>query len=198
MNGPQKYPARLRWVAVAMCALLAACLVPDRYKATLDLTAAGDYTLTYDGQLVDLVMLTAREKGQLSPKLEEEMVRLYSKELTKEARGLTLEYKGDARFEARLETAGSYRAGKMRMLADLLQIKLVQDGVLEVRGLRLKDLKKPPKGLTSTGDICITTDMPVIEHNADSTPGLFSRCYRWKNYDMIEGAPLLLRLKAEP
>lgn len=187
----------MRWLVVGLCVLMAGCLVPDRYTATLSLTGAGDYTLNYDGEAVDLVMLDAREKGQLTPKLERDMVALYTKELAKQAKGLTLTYKGDARFRAKFDSAGNYRSGKVKEIADLLQLRLMKDGILDVKSVDLGNVKKLPKGVSSTGDICITTDMEVIEHNADSTPGLLSKCYRWKNYDMINGPRLVLRLKAK-
>ncbi|GAB3123817.1 hypothetical protein [Novispirillum itersonii] len=185
----------LRWFTIGVCIFLSGCLLPDRYEAELTVLTDGSYTLTYDGEFIDVMTHAEMQKKGLTEKQEAERAEFVSENFDIGVNGEKLKYKGKARYSADFVDKGDYRRFNSGSIAQVMKIIDRPDGTVSVRGLKPKDGGKIPDGLTSQGDICIITDMEVIEHNANSTPGWFSKCYRWKKYQLLTDPELLIRMR---
>lgn len=185
----------LRWVTLGVCLFLSGCLLPDRYEADLTVLANGTYTLTYEGEFVDVMAYAEQQKKGMTEKQEKERAEFVIKNFDVGTHGEKLTYKGKARYAAEFTDQGDYRRFNSSGLGQVMKIVARPDGTVVVRGLKPKRGETLPDGLTSQGDLCIITDMEVTEHNASSTPGWFSKCYRWKKHQLLTDPELSITLR---
>ena len=95
-----------RIATTAAFLLLAACLIPEEYEASVTVNSDGSYLATYGGTLVDVyVALAAREEGGLTGKGKAWLEKMAA-ELEREPGFKSVVHRGEGRFEVLFELEG--------------------------------------------------------------------------------------------
>ncbi len=188
-------------LAAATAVALSACFLPDRYKAELALKADGTFTADFNGEatmipyLADYQKWSPERKKAEEAKAPAEFAKMVGKDGIKKAEYLgagriafVVSENGEVARKVDNSFGGAYNLplGLMKMRSDPLGQLVVESEKIGERDIAaIKQL-----GAMSKGDICIKSGARVIEHNADSTPGIFSSCYSWKGFDVLTGKQL--------
>lgn len=158
-----------------VCVLLSACLLPDRFDATLSV-GAERATLDYAGELV---AVSAEDEAATRKALDE-----VAEDVRKD--GGTADYAvlGKGRATATVHwTQATPPVGAKTTFADLVAIRRQPDGALEIVTPALKDrdraqLTKMGLGEAS-GRLCVKTAGTVVESNARTAPPQPGGCHGW-------------------
>lgn len=169
--------------ATAMAALLAGCLVPERFTAKVDVHPDASFSYRFEGTAIDAMgMLKLRKQGLLSEKDHQGMVDEAQK-MSSEPDVQKAVYNGNARFT--LEIAGQRIAGESLRLLDMFSVQTDQDGVMTIAAKPLTDKQKndfSQLGIHVNGKLKVSVprNAQVISHNASATPTLGLGSYSWK------------------
>ena len=158
-----------------VCVLLSACLLPDRFDATLEV-GAERATLDYAGELVAVSAETEAATREALDTVAEDVRK----------DGGTVDYTVLAKGRARAAvhwTQATPAVGAKTTFADLVAIRRQADGALEIVTPALKDrdraqLTKLGLGEAS-GRLCVKTTGTVVESNAKTTPNQSGGCHGW-------------------
>lgn len=181
-----------RFAPLALLLVLAACLMPDAYKAEVVIQADGSYTAQFDG---DLLFVPARR--ELKGAGDAAIAAAFAETIRPIAGVVASEPKGDGVWHVRLAQRGQLQPGGNALPGpDRFLIINIKDGEAH---LGTPDLmpqhQKQLKGFgTSAGSLCIRTDAPVLSHNADAAPPAADGCYLW-HLDVLAGRRVEMRLK---
>lgn len=167
----------------AACAALSGCLVPEKFQASVQFKPDGGYTYKYNGTAVHFLAAAAiKEKGALPAKDEAGLER----EAEKAARVLGVKkmaYTGQGRYDVQIEQ--DLKPGQQVSTLKLFTITREKDGSFVVAAPAMKD--KDRDNLLSLGikvdgtaEVALPANAKVLSHNADKTPGVFSKAYTWK------------------
>lgn len=171
--------------AISLALSLAGCLVPESFKASLDVHPDGSYTYRYDGTATHvLAAMQIKQKGPLSAKDEDAM----KAEAAKGAKSPGIKkmtYLGAGRFELTTEQDLRPEAGNAKQIMTLVTIRKDKDGSFvasspEMKAKDISELKSLGIKVEGTLQITLPAGATVISNNADSTPGLLSKAYAWK------------------
>lgn len=169
--------------ATAMAALLAGCLVPERFTAKVDVHPDASFSYRFEGTAIDAMgMLKLRKQGLLSEKDHQGMVDEAQK-MSSEPDVQKAVYNGNARFT--LQIAGQRVAGESLRLLDMFSVQTDQDGVMTIAAKPLTDKQKndfSQLGINVNGKLKVSVprNAEVISHNASATPTLGLGSYSWK------------------
>ncbi len=201
-------------IAAAVCVaslLLSGCYLPDKYKADVTIQPDGAFQIAFDGEasmvlyVAEARHMSAEKRAREEANAANEAKRMVGKD------GITAaEYLGDGRFKLSIHQEGTlaktvdqnmFRIYKLPL--DFATLQRDDAGRIVITNVqpKEKDIQQlKALGLSSKGDICVKTKAPVIEHNADSTPGVFSSCYAWKGFDLLSGGQfrIVLDIPAPP
>lgn len=164
---------------------LTGCLVPESFKASVDVRADGSYVYRYDGTATHvLAAMQIKEKGALTPK-DEAAMKAEADKGAKSPGIKTLNYLGAGRFQVLTEEELRPEPGKAKPLMAMITIRKEADGSYlatspEVKAKDLAELKSLGIKVNGTLQITLPSGAQVLSNNADSTPGLFSKAYSWK------------------
>lgn len=167
----------------AACAALSGCLVPEKFQASVQFKPDGGYTYKYNGTAVHFLAAAAiKEKGALPAKDEAGLER----EAEKAARApgvKKMAYTGQGRYDVQIEQ--DLKPGQQVSTLKLFTITREKDGSFVVAAPAMKD--KDRDNLLSLGikvdgtaEVALPANAKVLSHNADKTPGVFSKAYTWK------------------
>lgn len=167
----------------AACAALSGCLVPEKFQASVQFKPDGGYTYKYNGTAVHFLAAAAiKEKGSLPAKDEAGLER----EAEKAARApgvKKIAYTGQGRYEVQIEQ--DLKPGQQVSTLKLFTITREKDGSFVIAAPAMKD--KDRDNLLSLGikvagtaEVALPANAKVLSHNADKTPGVFSKAYTWK------------------
>lgn len=167
----------------AACAALSGCLVPEKFQASVQFKPDGGYTYKYNGTAVHFLAAAAiKEKGALPAKDEAGLER----EAEKAARApgvKKMAYTGQGRYDVQIEQ--DLKPGQQVSTLKLFTITREKDGSFVVAAPAMKD--KDRDNLLSlsikvdgTAEVALPANAKVLSHNADKTPGVFSKAYTWK------------------
>ena len=171
--------------ATAMAALLAGCLIPERFTAKVDVHPDASFSYLFEGTAVDAMgMMKLRKQGMLSEKdqqgLADEAQQMSSEPDVKKA-----VYNGNARFT--LEIAGQRIAGESLRLLDMFSVQTDKDGVMTIAAKPLKEKEKEKSDFSQLGinvngklKVRLPSNAEVISQNASATPVLGIGSYSWK------------------
>jgi hypothetical protein len=174
--------ARLATMTVAALSL-AACLLPEKFEASVRFQPDGGYKYKYDGTAVHFLAAAAiKEKGSLPAKDEDGLKR--EAEKASKAPGVQkMTYAGNGRYDVRIEE--EVKPGRQVSTLKIFNITRDKDGTFALAVPPMKD--KDRDQLRSLGikvdgkaDVFLPGNAKVLEHNASGTPGLLSKSYSWK------------------
>lgn len=163
---------------------ITSCWAPEKFTATLHVKEDKTFTFAYEGTIAFGPALgEIKQRGQLSAEAEAEM-KSGEAELRKEPEFKKVKYAGNGRFAVAYEETGTIQNGK-EIFLELLEFRIAPDGQIWVVGVDIpaenrRQLAEVDLGLDGT--LKVTSDLPVSQHNATSTPklgGLFG-AYEWK------------------
>ncbi|RYE73326.1 MAG: hypothetical protein EOO81_00885 [Oxalobacteraceae bacterium] len=167
--------------ASALC--LTACLVPEKFEASVRFKADGAYVYKYEGSAVHFMAAAAiKQKGSLPAKDEEGLKR----EAEKAAKALGVQkmnYVGDGRYDIRIEE--DVKSGQQVSTLKIFTITRDKEGayLFAVPPMKDKDrdqLRSLGIKVDGTAEVFLPSNAKVLENNASGTPGLFAKSYSWK------------------
>ena len=167
----------------AVALSLSACLLPEKFAASVRFKPDGGYTYKYDGTAVHFLAAAAiKEKGSLPAKDEEGLKR--EAEKASKAPGVQkMNYAGNGRYDVRIEE--EVKPGRQVSTLKIFNITRDKDGTFTLAVPPMKD--KDRDQLRSLGikvdgkaEVLLPGNAKVLEHNASGTPGLLSKAYSWK------------------
>jgi hypothetical protein len=177
--------------------LLAGCLLPDKYDAEITLAPDGTFDASLKGEGTMVMGYLDYQKPNANKAALDKSMAEFEAEVNKD-KGYAIKHKGNARFDVKYQDHGKVPQNvAAEIFFSFIKIAKTEDGYIVRSATAPKgDREKLSKaGITSVGTVCIKTDMTVVEHNADSTPWLFSKCYKWKDLDALSERSIKLRLK---
>ena len=165
------------WIALAaVVAILAACYLPDKFKAEVRVNDNGDYALSYYGDLIWAPLFRDIQRGnvpadQIPAKIEE-----IRKDLARDPAFKTVESLGQGRFHVVYQREGHLQATDLvtfvRRNAIILQLHATPDGRVSLDGAPIKPTEAnevTAMGLTVSGEFRLVTNAQVLSHNATKT-----------------------------
>lgn len=171
--------------ALAILSVLSGCLVPERFQAQVAIHEDGSYTYRYDGTASHLLAaMQLKKSGSLDAKDEANLKAEAFK--TAKAPGVKkVTYLGGGRYE--LATEQEIKPGQTgrQAILNLVNVRKEKDGSFTMASppIKEKDLTELKSlGLKIDGslEVKLPSNAKVLEHNADSAPGLLSKAYSWK------------------
>ena len=198
-------PSRLvrRALGALLLLSLAACYVPDKFRAELRLSRYGDYAVSYQGDLIYAPILHDYADGKITAENEAERNNNIYKDLIRDPAIKDLQRVGKGRFHASYERSG--RLGSVQLTAflrrdaRLLSLKSQEDGTIIVRGNGVKpgDAQRMAElGIGMEGEFRITTDAHVVSHNATEVRAFGQyTVYIWKIENPLSPSPQLVMLR---
>lgn len=174
----------IRWAAVAsVCALMAGCLVPEKFTASLSVAPDGSSEYRYEGTAVHVLAAAALQKqGSLSAKdeagLKEEAVKSAKAPGVKDMR-----YLGSGRYQLVIDEA--LRKGQQSTALKLFTMTQSKDGTYTITGPIMKaqdvaQLQSLAIKVDGKAEVTLPSNAKVLSQNASGTPGIFSKAYVWK------------------
>src|SRR3954471_3246494 len=170
--------------ALACCALLASCFVPDQYEAEIRLGSDGVYGITFIGILTYAPLFGQIVRGEIDPEHAQANEKMFLAQLKRDDGFKEVTSLGRGRYQVRYEYTGRF-AGQHQQVTfvnrqePIFRIRTTEDGMVEVngsgQGIRYA-AKLEEVGLKSQGLFRIVTDMKVTGNNAQfqrasPTPG---------------------------
>ena len=159
----------------------------ERYKITMTITADGRYTATSDAVMVDSVSAEKLKGADAATRRRiEEANQRVATSGTDPGKGVRMAYLGDARYEIHQTRTGTLpKPGKTeKTIIDSLVFVGREDTVeftdmVPSESARAQEAAKRGK-LRVTSEVCVKTDLPVLETNALERPALPDGCYLWR------------------
>lgn len=162
--------------------LMAGCLVPEKFEASLQFKPDGSYDYEYAGTVVNVDGGNFSKDGrpsQRNPKDQERM----ADELQKVPGVTRASHVGNGRYEIRV--VEQLQPGRRSKTVPVAVVKKDADGSYLVTG---PDLKKSDiamyreLGIKIEGRIkvLLPSNAKVLMHNAEAAPGWLSKAYTWK------------------
>lgn len=176
-------------VSVFALVAVTGCLVPERFSASIKVKPDGSYTYKYDGTAAHVMAVAAMQKqGSLSAK-DEAGLKKEAQKAAKSPGVRKISYTGNGRYEVSIDQ--DLKPGQQASTLKVFSVTQGKDGVFTIAptNMRPKDrdqLKALNIKINGKADVYLPENAKVINHNASSTPGLFSKAYAWKIGSMGE------------
>lgn len=181
------------------CALLTACLVPEKFTAKVAVNPDASYTFNYTGTMVHALVAAKMMKGSKLSANEELGLKAEAEKMAKNPEVRKATYKGDARYD--VEMLVTKPAGQSFNM-DSFSVSSDKDGSILIAGkeLKVKDLQTLSQlGIKMDGvlEVSLPKNAEIISHNATSTPSFFGLMggYSWKIGSVNERPMMKLRIK---
>lgn len=163
---------------------LSGCLIPEKFEAKLTVSPDASTRFQYEGTVVHGLLAGGLKdkKKAISAQDEAKVVAEAKKSVGKD--GITkLNYLKEARFALSIDQ--QLPPLKVNQALTMLVILKEKNGSYAVIGPDAKvkdldDLKKMGLNIDGTVEVILPANAKVLSHNANSTPGVFSKAYRWK------------------
>jgi hypothetical protein len=159
--------------AVVAVAALAACYLPNAFKAEIRLGKTGDFALAFYGELVWAPLYRDIQNGKYSSEEIPKQIELIRRDLARDKNFKTIESLGQGRFKVEYQREGRLAASQevtfVRRNAIIILMKATPDGRVTVNSAAIKpsDAKTiTDMGLAMKGQFRIVTDGLVREQNA--------------------------------
>lgn len=183
--------------AVGSLLLLTGCLFPEKFSSNVTFSENGSYTVDFDGTVANVFYLIDKAKGATASK-NEEQVRQEFEKMAKTQGVTNVKYLGDGRAAVKL--AKQVTSGQETDLFGMIKIGRDRQGQYYAATPAFDaNSRKMLKDLTLRVDGSLSVKLPknaeVINHNADSTPGIFSSSYSWKIQAVEKRPTILFKLK---
>lgn len=206
-------PARRLSAAAGLLAaavLLAACYLPVRFDAEIEIDRSGFYSMIFDGYIVFVPLYTDLAEGKIGPAEEQKKVALVTRDLQRDKAFTEVAYHKQGIFKVHWTRKDDLlRFGMVtffRRNEALLSLKYLKDnkylrnqGVIVMTGGDLSNTVRQQiagVGLNMTGEIRLITDAEVLEHNAtqvrDDAGNPGRKVYVWRIADLNAPVPHLV------
>lgn len=192
-------------LAAVGLAALAACYLPVRFDAEIDLSKRGYYELLFDGYLVWVPFYDKLKKGEIQALRENEEAQKIIDDLTRDSATKEAKYFKNGVFKVNWQKSGDLFRDPMitfvRRNATLFSISYSKENQqVTMRGTMVKEVdakRLTEMGLGIQGELRVKTDGQVLEHNATkeskiSEDGRQKSLYVWKIASLSERAPKLV------
>ncbi|MCF8480098.1 MAG: hypothetical protein K9H25_06680 [Rhodospirillum sp.] len=202
LTGTASLPRAARLLLVVLATLaLASCWLPDRFIAEVRLARNGDYSLTFDGEMVWVSLVEALRAGEIKGKDLDEKIAVLTRDLTRDQAFKEVVYKGNGRFKVRYERTGFlYPKDEFifpRSNNPIISLKSRGDGTVTIRSTTLKSMDKKhitESGLGMSGKFRVVTDaMPYAGNPQAARPRGFQKfmVYDWLVKGVNDPPPVL-------
>lgn len=202
LNLRSTFAARLAAVAVCALGVLAGCYLPTRFAADITINEAGDWTLTFNGEIASAGLTPGLMPDRPTPAQLEERVKSITNDLTRDPGFTAVQYRGNGRFQVAYQRTGNiFRQPGITFIrtdSRILQISYIKkDNEITIKGNTVPNAQRQwvrDAGVDMNGDLRITTAMTVKDHNAQATqpaPG-GATLYTWAIRGLDQPAPRLV------
>ena len=165
--------------------LLTACLVPEKFAASVTVQSNGDYSFQYVGTVVNpMAAAEIKQAGSLSQSSNKQLIAEAIKMKTDPA-VQQADYKGNGRYQITLME--SKKSGQSLNAFDIFSVSKDKTGVITIASPQmdakaLADLSKLGLVVDGTLDVTLPKNAVVILSNATSKPSFFGMLgkYSWK------------------
>lgn len=188
--------------------VISSCYLPQRFDAEIEVDAAGYYSMSFDGYIVDVDFYQALQKGDMSEEKELEKIATIERDITRDSAVKEFEYFKQAHFRVKWERKGDLLKTRavtfLRRSESMISLKYVAGtGLIEMMGRPLGKENKERlanMGLGMAGEIRLKTSLPPLDHNAheiiDDKNDELTKWYVWRIKDIFQATPRIL-LKIE-
>lgn len=176
-------------IVAAATLVLAGCLLPEKFNASVSVRPDGTYNFKYQGTGVH--MLSAQEikrNGSLSAKSDEYAKKDISR-FANDPGVKKLIYKGAGRYDVSIDSdlkiESDLKPGQKPRILNIVSLSKSKDGVFTLSTPPLKkgdrnDLVNIGVKVSGLLEVSLPPNAKVLQHNANGSPGLFSKVYSWK------------------
>ena len=178
--------------------VVSSCLFPESFDSEITINMDGTYSFVYDGMLTIAAARETYIKGKRLSSKDEREIKEFEKDLLKHRSFKKVKYIGQGRFKVLCKHEGTLNSPFYFLNRELAFISIIpmSSNKLEIKGMKLtKDImaKLTELKMKVDGEIKLTTDAKVIEHNAKSTPllGKFGS-YKWQIKSLNDPAPYMV------
>lgn len=197
-------PLKLLFLFIFGGAVLSGCYIPARFDAEIELTRTGDYSIIFDGYLVDAGLYDGLRKGEISGDEEQRKIELIRNDMKRDTAVKEFAYFKKGHFKVHWEKKGDLVKDNMvtfmRRNEKFITVKYLQKkGIAVMEGTPISDTtakRMLKEGLNIQGEIRVMTDARVISHNAakvkgdPNAPG--DKVFTWKIVDVNTPTPRLV------
>jgi len=164
-----------KWaVALVLAAGLSGCYLPTKFVAEINIQRSGDYTFAYDGVLVSSNLVPGLMTGNPNEAEIGERIEGVHTDLGRDSSFREVEYLGNGAFQTYFEKSDNIFEHTsftfVRTDSRFISMAYVRKtGQITIRGSIIPENQRPALaevGYVMTGELRITTDARVIEHNA--------------------------------
>lgn len=187
-------------VVAAAAALLAGCLVPEKFAAKANFQPDGSYSFSYVGTAVHgMATMQITKIGKLNAKDEAALEREVAN-MKRNPDVQSVSYKGNGKYDLSLEA--KRKTGQPLDLFNIVTVRTGKDGIVTISSAEINESGK--KQLAQLGikvdgtlDVTIPKNAEVISHNATGTPNFFGLVgtYSWKIGSVQQRPVMKFRLK---
>ncbi len=181
------------------CALLTACLLPEKFTAKVAVNPDASYTFHFTGTMVHVLAAAQMMKGGKLSDKDEQGLKAEAGKLSKNPDFRSASYKGNGRYE--LEMLSSKQAGQAFSM-DSFSVASDKEGLLTIAGKALDAKGKAQLSqlgikMDGTLEVSLPKNAEIISHNATSTPSFFGLLggYSWKIGSVNERPMMTVRIK---
>ncbi len=185
-----------RLLAIALCLILSACLLPNDYDAEVSIGRDGTYLSRFEGDLVQLFALRDLKAGRID---EAGADAAYAQALAEIGEVASDTRKSATVHRVAIERRGRLAAEAVTPLPGPARFLLVEykgGEALVVTPMLTEYQRRQLQGFgsPSRGRVCIRTDGEVLAHNAETTPEAAGGCYGW-DLDLLAGDSIEMKIK---
>jgi autotransporter adhesin len=181
------------------CALLTACLVPEKFTAKVTVNPDASFSFNFKGTMVHALVAAKVAKGGKLTANEELGLKAEAEKMAKNAEVKTVTYKGDARYELEMQVA---KAAGQSFSMDSFSVHSSKDGEILIAGAEMKERDRAALSqigikMDGTLEVSLPKNAEIISHNATSTPSFFGLLggYSWKIGAVSDRPMMKVRIK---
>ena len=165
---------RFRLPVLALLVLLTGCYLPARFAAEIEISRNGFYKMDFEGFVVEAYFYRDLQDGKLTQKQVNDKIEAILGDFERDGATKDASYFGQGAFKVKWVKSGDLLRSRMvtfvRRNEEMLSLTYLKDkGVIRVRGRALGKEQKDrlaQMGLNMQGELKVTTDAEVIDHNA--------------------------------
>ena len=185
---------RLAAAGIGLLFVLSSCYLPAEFRSDIHISRNGEYRISYHGNLVHAGLLSTLADGELDTDDEAEKVAAIERDLARDPAFAKVKYLGRATFAVTYDRRGNIYHHRyftfVRQNSLILSIAYVEDNAeITVAGGAVPSShhqQLTELGYQVRGELRITTDMDVKDHNATEVIRDEATTYLWLFRDVAD------------